>query len=108
MLAAAAHHASRQESDDDLIGWHNSSLGLSAARRKGPTMVQKFRAVCGSFKALARNVESIEPVGLLAGEWPKPEDIVLDAVYKKVRPGTLAHNSRTRAQSCMHANEIRG
>ena len=103
-LAAAAHNASRfqgQESDD-LLGSQNSSLRSSATRRKGPTMLHKFRKLGGSLKALARSNASPEPVSLLAVEWPKPEDIVLDAVYEKVRPGTLAL-TRTRARPLAHS-----
>jgi hypothetical protein len=103
-LAAAAHNASRfqgQESDD-LLGWHNSFLRSSATRRKRPTMLHKLRTLGGSLKALARSNASPEPVSLLAVEWPKPEDIVLDAVYEKVRPGTLAL-TRTRARPLAHS-----
>jgi hypothetical protein len=107
-LAAAAHNSSRKQGreSDDLLGWHNRSLRSSATRRKGPTILHKLRTLCGSLKELARSNASSEP-SLLAAEWPKPEDIVLDAVYKKVRPGTLAH-TRTFARTFMHANEIRG
>ena len=104
IIAAAAYDASRTKGQDfeDQLGWHNSPLRTPATQRKEPTMIKQ------------------------AVEWPKPGDIVLDAVYKKVRPGTLAHaRTRTRtahahaharrrslarslARTRMHANEFRG
>ena len=70
VLAATAHDASRSQGQDfeDQFGWHNSLLRPPATLRKETTMLHKQ-----------------------AVEWPKPGDIVLDAVFKKVWPGTLAH-----------------
>ena len=82
IIAAAAYDASRTQGQDfeDQLGWHNSPLRTPATQRKEPTMIKQ------------------------AVEWPKPGDIVLDAVYKKVRPGTLAHaRTRTRTRTRTHA-----
>jgi hypothetical protein len=82
---------------------------VAVTNRKRPTVLHKLRTLGGSLKALARSNASPEPVGLLAVEWPKPDDIVLDAVYEKVRPGTLAllhTRARPRAHSCKQTRSV--
>jgi len=64
----AAAAAAQGQDFEDQFGWHNSPLRPPATLRKETTMLHKQ-----------------------AVEWPKPGDIVLDAVFKKVWPGTLAH-----------------
>jgi len=82
VLAATAHDASRSH----CRGWGGIPLDHRGELARSPAAA--FEDPLRPPATLRKETTMLHKQAV---EWPKPGDIVLDAVFKKVWPGTLAH-----------------